>query len=177
MGGGLVRPCENTCIHASLGFVQSHSSFWFIELWNTDRVVTPIVGIDGRLLYCWPLKLAELLFFLLWDALGGDLTLPPFESFGFVHSHSSFLFKDLRDAYRVVTPIVGIDWADTSLWRDRVLLVSSFLMELSITGKNMAGRFRKFCGGWLEVSETGSVLIEPVGALRLTSISLSSMSF
>ena len=62
MGGGLVRPCENTFICTSLGRMQSHSSFRFDDLRDADRVVTPIVGIDVRLLFCRP---AELFFFLL----------------------------------------------------------------------------------------------------------------
>ena len=73
MGGGLIRPCENTFILTSLGFGQqshssfssddirdtddilliesfglmhSHSTFWFKDLRDADRVVTPIMGID-----------------------------------------------------------------------------------------------------------------------------------
>lgn len=63
MGEGLVRPCENTFICTSLGRMQSHSSFRFDDLRDADRVVTPIVGIDARLLFCRPAEL--FIFFLL----------------------------------------------------------------------------------------------------------------
>jgi hypothetical protein len=43
--------------------MQSHSSFRFDDLRDADRVVTPIVGIDARLLFCRPAEL--FIFFLL----------------------------------------------------------------------------------------------------------------